>query len=110
MHAVTTIGLDIAKSVFQVHGIDAAVENIHAQDGLFGPTMIEPIVAEPRSTPMPMKIAINPMPNIPILRSRRTWLRAVCNRRRATIVSIAAARTKRMRLVVAGPKLSLASL
>ena len=24
MHEVTTIGLDIAKSVFQVHGIDAA--------------------------------------------------------------------------------------
>ena len=24
MHRVTTIGLDIAKSVFQVHGIDAA--------------------------------------------------------------------------------------
>jgi len=24
MQAVTTIGLDIAKSVFQVHGIDAA--------------------------------------------------------------------------------------
>ena len=23
MHGVTTIGLDIAKSVFQVHGIDA---------------------------------------------------------------------------------------
>jgi hypothetical protein len=23
MHAITTIGLDIAKSVFQVHGIDA---------------------------------------------------------------------------------------
>jgi hypothetical protein len=23
MHSVTTIGLDIAKSVFQVHGIDA---------------------------------------------------------------------------------------
>jgi transposase len=23
MHRVTTIGLDIAKSVFQVHGIDA---------------------------------------------------------------------------------------
>jgi transposase len=27
MQAVTTIGLDIAKSVFQVHGIDAA-ENL----------------------------------------------------------------------------------
>jgi transposase len=24
MHTVTTIGLDIAKSVFQVHGVDAA--------------------------------------------------------------------------------------
>jgi transposase len=24
MQAVTTIGLDIAKSVFQVHGVDAA--------------------------------------------------------------------------------------
>ena len=24
MHAVTTIGLDIAKSVFQIHGVDAA--------------------------------------------------------------------------------------
>jgi hypothetical protein len=24
MHGVTTIGLDIAKSVFQVHGVDAA--------------------------------------------------------------------------------------
>ena len=24
MHSVTTIGLDIAKSVFQVHGVDAA--------------------------------------------------------------------------------------
>ena len=24
MHSVTTIGLDVAKSVFQVHGIDAA--------------------------------------------------------------------------------------
>jgi transposase len=24
MQAVTTIGLDIAKSVFQIHGIDAA--------------------------------------------------------------------------------------
>jgi transposase len=24
MQAITTIGLDIAKSVFQVHGIDAA--------------------------------------------------------------------------------------
>jgi transposase len=24
MHTVTTIGLDIAKSVFQVHGIDVA--------------------------------------------------------------------------------------
>ena len=24
MHAITTIGLDIAKSVFQVHGVDAA--------------------------------------------------------------------------------------
>jgi transposase len=23
MHAITTIGLDIAKSVFQVHGVDA---------------------------------------------------------------------------------------
>jgi transposase len=23
MHTVTTIGLDIAKSVFQVHGVDA---------------------------------------------------------------------------------------
>jgi hypothetical protein len=27
---ITTIGLDIAKNVFQVHGIDAA-ENIHGQ-------------------------------------------------------------------------------
>ena len=26
MKAVTTIGLDIAKSVFQVHGVDAAGE------------------------------------------------------------------------------------
>ena len=26
MQAVTTIGLDIAKSVFQVHGVDAAGE------------------------------------------------------------------------------------
>ena len=26
MHAVTTIGLDIAKSVFQVHGVDAGGE------------------------------------------------------------------------------------
>ena len=25
MQAITTIGLDIAKSIFQVHGIDAAV-------------------------------------------------------------------------------------
>jgi hypothetical protein len=25
MQAVTTIGLDIAKSVFQVHGVDAAI-------------------------------------------------------------------------------------
>jgi hypothetical protein len=24
MHTITTIGLDIAKSVFQVHGVDAA--------------------------------------------------------------------------------------
>jgi hypothetical protein len=24
MHTVTTIGLDIAKSVFQMHGVDAA--------------------------------------------------------------------------------------
>jgi len=28
MQAVTTIGLDIAKSVFQVHGIDAIGNNI----------------------------------------------------------------------------------
>jgi transposase len=24
MHTITTIGLDIAKSIFQVHGVDAA--------------------------------------------------------------------------------------
>ena len=24
MHAITTVGLNIAKSVFQVHGVDAA--------------------------------------------------------------------------------------
>jgi transposase len=29
MHMITTIGLDIAKSVFQVHGVDAAGEVIN---------------------------------------------------------------------------------
>ena len=29
MQAVTTIGLDIAKSVFQVHGADAADQGVH---------------------------------------------------------------------------------
>jgi len=28
MQAITTVGLDIAKSVFQVHGVDAAGEVI----------------------------------------------------------------------------------
>jgi transposase len=31
MQAVTTIGLDIAKSVFQVHGVDAAGQVIRRQ-------------------------------------------------------------------------------
>ena len=31
MHTVTTIGLDIAKSVFQVHGIDAQGKVIRRQ-------------------------------------------------------------------------------
>jgi hypothetical protein len=29
MQAVTTIGLDIAKSVFQVHGVDAGRQGAH---------------------------------------------------------------------------------
>ncbi len=33
MQAVTTIGLDIAKSVFQVHGVDARFQ-VEAGDGL----------------------------------------------------------------------------
>ena len=33
MHTVTTIGLDIAKSVFQVHGVDA-----------IGPVVLNPIL------------------------------------------------------------------
>ena len=74
------------------------------------PTTIDPIVADPRSTPIPMKTAINPIPNIPITINRRTCRRAVGSRRRAMTTSITAARTNRMRFVVAGPKLSLASL
>ena len=30
MQAITTIGLDIAKSVFQVHGVDAAGQSSSA--------------------------------------------------------------------------------
>jgi hypothetical protein len=30
MQAITTIGLDIAKSVFQVHGVDAAGQVVRA--------------------------------------------------------------------------------
>jgi hypothetical protein len=29
MQAVTTIGLDIAKSVFQVHGVDSGLSTVH---------------------------------------------------------------------------------
>jgi transposase len=29
MQSITTIGLDIAKSVFQVHGVDAAGQAVH---------------------------------------------------------------------------------
>jgi transposase len=31
MQAVTTIGLDIAKSVFQIHGVDAAGNGVNEQ-------------------------------------------------------------------------------
>ena len=30
MHTITTIGLDIAKSVFQVHGVDAKARSSSA--------------------------------------------------------------------------------
>jgi len=30
MHTITTVGLDIAKSVFQVHGVDAAGQVVTA--------------------------------------------------------------------------------
>jgi hypothetical protein len=33
MQAVTTIGLDIAKSVFQIHGVDAAGNNSFFEQG-----------------------------------------------------------------------------
>ena len=74
------------------------------------PTTIEPMVAEPRSTPMPMNTAISPMPNIPIRINWRKCSRAVGSRRRAMTTNMTAAMRKRMRFVVAGPKLSLASL
>ena len=38
MQAVTTIGLDIAKSVFQVHGVDAAgLAGVHQRSATFTP-------------------------------------------------------------------------
>jgi hypothetical protein len=37
MQTVTTIGLDIAKSVFQVHGVDAGV-GVERSVGRFPPT------------------------------------------------------------------------
>ena len=47
---------------------------------------------------------------MPMTNKLRTWPRADGSRRRATINNIDAASRKRMRLVVAGPKLSLANL
>ena len=32
MQTITTIGLDIAKSVFQVHGVDAGAKVLQKQD------------------------------------------------------------------------------
>ena len=32
MQAITTIGLDIAKSVFQVHGVDAAGQVVNREN------------------------------------------------------------------------------
>ena len=48
-------------SIGQLHGIDAAIENIQAQDRLFGPTTFEPIVVRGRhlhAHPYPCRIRI----------------------------------------------------
>ena len=49
MDNVTTIGLDIAKSVFQVHGVDACGRGCHSQE------------ANPRASPRVLREAA-PMP------------------------------------------------
>ena len=58
MQAVTTIGLDIAKSVFQVHGVDAAGQVLIRRHGAalehtnnYGATCMEPSSAREASDP-----------------------------------------------------------
>jgi transposase len=46
MQTVTTVGFDIAKSVFQVHGVDAA-----------GPVLVRPAVEAPPCTCVLPKVA-----------------------------------------------------
>ena len=57
-----------------------------------------------------MNTAIRPMPNIPMTINRRMCRAPSATDVGPTIISMIAARTKRMRLVVAGPKLSLGQL
>ena len=48
MQAVTTIGLDIAKSVFQIHGVDAHGKVIVRVDPrYFRPTEVETLLGDP---------------------------------------------------------------
>jgi hypothetical protein len=42
MQAITTIGLDIAKSVFQVHGIDAEGNVVRAAHGFSSSIAVAP--------------------------------------------------------------------
>jgi hypothetical protein len=45
MQAITTIGLDIAKSVFQVHGIDAAGQVVIRHTWHFADVLLPRIIA-----------------------------------------------------------------
>jgi hypothetical protein len=47
MSEVTTIGLDLAKSVFQVHGVDTSGKTVIRRQGLVGANMVEPAMGIP---------------------------------------------------------------
>jgi transposase len=67
MQATTTIGLDIAKSVFQVHGIDAAGNVILRRQALLRPDVF------PKTATLPGRHRSMRFIALLVARTRRAW-------------------------------------